>query len=33
MKSVKGGDSEQFIESMYIHEFSKEAQGILHIIL
>ena len=23
MKSVKGGDSEQFIESMYIHEFSK----------
>ena len=22
MKSVKGGDSEQFIESMYIHEFS-----------
>ena len=23
MKSVKGGDSEQYIESMYIHEFSK----------
>ena len=26
MKSVKGGDSEQFIESMYIHEFSKRGE-------
>ena len=32
MKQVKDGDNEQFIESLYIHEFSKKGEDFLPIL-